>query len=126
MRDEVYVKLDPVTRQLMQEERFPNHLPVDNGGVLPSGRSLVWRPSPRLWKDAGSNAATDLGLKPRTTDTSLHMIHGNLKLKLQQFLVKKVGYLNKVGNVNEILGQKWRKQSLSTTSSDQVDIFVKI
>ena len=85
------------------------------------------RGSPRYWKEALAEAASDLGLKPSKIDNSLYMDTGNFiqyvhaddellsgddrlvrdmvqKLK-QKFLVKKVDYLSKVGDKIQILGR---------------------
>ena len=69
MRDEVCVKLNAVTLQLIRE---------DSGGVYRMDKALYgYRGPPQLWKDAVSDAAKDLGLKPSKIDKSLHMDRTN-------------------------------------------------
>ena len=81
MRDEVRVKLDPVTLQLLREEKFPNLQPVDSEGVHRVDKALCgYRGPPRLWKDAVSGAATDLGLEPKTEEKS--SLHESCELSL--------------------------------------------
>ena len=79
------------------------------------------RGSPRYWKDAVAEAAKDFGLKPSKMDPGnfIQYVHVDDELlsgdeglvrdmmqKLKQkFLVKKVGYLSKVGDKIQILGR---------------------
>ena len=110
MKDEVYMDAD--TLRVIRQENMTN--------------LYGHRGSPRYWKDAVAEAASDLGLKPSKIDNSLYMDPGNFiqyvhvddellsgddrlvrdtvhKLK-QKFLVKKVDYLRKVGDKIQILG----------------------
>ena len=128
MKDEVYIKLDADTLRMIHEENMTNLKPFDDEGFYKVDKALYGhRDSPRYWKDAVAEAAEDLGLKPSKIDNSLCMDPANFiqgvhvddeplsgddrlvrdmvqKLK-QKFLVKKVDYLNKVGDKIQILGR---------------------
>ena len=74
MRDEVHIKMDADTLRLIREEQSPNVQPFDSEGFYKMDRALYgYRGSPRFWKDAVAEAATDLGLKPSKIDNSLYM-----------------------------------------------------
>ena len=69
MRDEVYVKLNPDTLQLIREDSFTNLQTVDSGGIHRVNLAFYgYRGSLPLWKHAVSNAAKDLGLNQAQQD----------------------------------------------------------
>ena len=121
LQDEVYIKMVADTLRVVREENLPNLQPFDDQGFDKVDKALYgYRGLPRFGKDAVSDAAKDLGLKPSKMDKSLCMDPGNFiqyvhvadellskddqlvrglvrKLK-PKFLVKKVDYLT----------QRWR------------------
>ena len=135
MRDEVYIEMDTDTLRMKRGENLPNLQPFDGEGFYKVDKALYgYRSSPRCWKDAVTEAAKDLGLKPSKMDNSLYMDPGNFiqyvhvddellsgddqlvrdtvrKLN-QKFLVKKVDHLAKVGDTIEILGRTVKRTKL--------------
>ena len=79
MQVEVYIKMDADTLRLIREETCQtcNHSTIK---VSTKWTKLLfgYRGSRRYWKDAVSEAAKGLGLKPSKTDNSLHLDPGNL------------------------------------------------
>ena len=151
MRGEVHIKMDADTLRMIREENLPNLQPFDDEGFYKVGKALHgYRGSPRYWKDAVAEAAKDLGLKPSKIDNSLYMDPGNfiqyvhvddelssgddelvrdmLRMLKQKFMVKKVDYLAKVGDTNEILGRTVERTKLGyrlITSSRYIDQSLK-
>ena len=80
MRDEVRIKMDADTLRLIREEQSPNVQPFDSEGFYKMDRALYgYRGSPRFWKDAVAEAATDLGLNETQQDRQFS-VHGPRKL----------------------------------------------
>ena len=78
MKDEAHIKMDADTLRLIRKENVPNLQPFDDQGFYKVDNALYGhRGSPRFWKDAVSEAAKDLGLKPSKLDNSLYKDPGN-------------------------------------------------
>ena len=134
---------------MIREENLPNLQTFDDEGFCRLNKALNGhRGSPRYWRDA--LAEKDLGLKPSKIDNSLYMdpgnfiqyvhvddellsgdnqlVHDMMRKLTQNFFVKEVDHLTKIGDKIQILGRTVERTKLGyklITSSRYIDQSLK-